>query len=235
MLMSPKFKTIAKQSGTLEFKRAGLVTSLVVPETIKDRMGFDANIEGNQIVFSEGDSIYILTDSFGLIHNKDEVDANIFFVDGGVVIELIEGKILLKGANDEVYLVDETGEIDYPDGRSKYKFVTSDELFEKACTVMKHRYSTSLEMTANYVENLVINVIMAFSSTGTDPVTTIRFATQYEDLGLGIFQFVNYGEASMFDTEVEGFDGEELVDVEDEEEEEEEDEYNYRIGEDDDD
>lgn len=221
MLMSPTFKAMANASGNFEITRAGIVNKVVLPEELKNRVSYDANVEGRNVVFSEGNSVYILTDEFGVALGVDEgFEANIFFVDGGMIFELISGKIILKGENGELYSVDEVGDIDYPRSNARIYFANYQKIYEKAATVMKYRYGITEKTAFDYVDNLVIYATFTLVPDRGEPVFSVKFVEQYEDLGLGIFQFVNYNNAEYIDNDDDHIDISELGDIEDEEVEE---------------
>lgn len=217
MLMSPIFKSRAKEQGDLVVTRAGVVKNIILPEAMKQRITYDANVEGTNVVMSAGDSVYILADEFGILHNSDYVDTNLLFVDGGVLIELIAGTIVLKGEDGTLFTIDELGEIDYPKHNRKMHFVRYTDIYANALRLTKVTYGTPDDRTHKYVDNLVLNVSFIYESTVGEPVLTTRISGYYESLGLNAFQFINYNDVDMFNNTDDGFDPDEL----DEEEEEE--------------
>lgn len=223
MFMSPTFKDKVA-NGTFDFSRAGVASSLVLPESIHKSISFDANVEGNKIVLSEGEAVYIMADEFGFKRGpQEEVEANIFFIDGGLVFELISGKIFLKGENGVIYSVDELGEVDYPSDHamSIIKWVTHTDVFEHAVITQKFRYNTTPEQTATYVMNLVFNALFHHVNTTSGDIFKTQMVDVYEDLGLGVFQFINYNDQTLYSDD-DHVDVSELEDVEDDEEEEDE-------------
>lgn len=229
MLMSKNFKDVVIKGQDIAITREGVAGQLIIPADLQQRMLYDANIVGSQIVFSEGDSMYILTDEFGFVNNYEEVEANIFMVDGGVAIELIDGKLLLKGANGEHFIVDETGDIDYPNARSRTHMVTADAFRQNAIRVIQNRYGTpDAELAGTYVDNLMMNCTFSYATIVGEPVYSMRIVQQYEDLGIKKFEFFNFHEAAEYETEdEEEVDLNNLVDVD--EEEEKEDDHDYKM------
>lgn len=222
--MDSKFKGLAKANGTIEFVRAGIATSVVVPEDIKKRLTYEANVVDGKIVFGEGESIYIIADEVGFIGGKDTgVETNLFFIDGGMVFELISGKIAMRGENGEVYTVDEMGDIDYPRANARINWVTTKNVLDIAKIVIRNRYVTNEELTLAYANNLVMNVFLQFEKANEGYVFNTKFYAYYEDLGLGKFEFINFGETE-YEADEDTDDIADLVDVEDEEDEED-DEY----------
>jgi hypothetical protein len=229
MLMSPKFKAITKENGTVELLRSGIATAVVIPEDLKKRISYEASVVDNKVVFNVGEGVYIIADEFGFIGGAEtEVETNIFFIDGGIVFELLSGRMALKGDNDEIYIVDETGDIDYPNGHTRINWKKSSDILGITTSVVKHRYSTSEELTQSYINNLVINVVFHNQSTAQGYVFNVKFKEYFEDLGLGAFQFINYGE-NIYVADEDTHDTSDLVDVDDDEEDEEDDDHAYKM------
>lgn len=235
MLMSSKFKSMINSTGALEIGRAGVAKKFIVPLAVQNNYTYDANVdENNNILVSEGNSIYILADEFGFLGGHDEstqVEANIFFVDEGIVFELVEGRLVLKGENGEAYTVDETGEIDYPRSNAPIHWSSAKDIRGIVSTVAKYRYSTSHEVVQGYIDNLVLNMTLHYVNTAKGYMFKTQVIEYFEDLGLGIFPFIDYSSREFESDDDDDFvDVSDLEDIDDEEEEEEE----YDMGEDED-
>jgi hypothetical protein len=236
MFMSSKFKAMVDGTGALELTRAGVVKQIILPLEHQKLISYDANVdENNNIVLTSGNSIYILADEFGFLGGTDEstqVDANIFFIDDGVVLELIEGKVLLKDENGLAYSIDETGDIDYPRSNARIHWATEKDIRGIVATVAKFKYTISPEETQKYIDNLVISMTLNYLNTSHGYMFHTQVVQYYEDLGLGIFQFINYSDRTYTASETD--DHIDVADLEDIEEDEEEDEEDYKMdGEDD--
>jgi hypothetical protein len=225
MLMSPYFKNVQAVAGAIEFNRAGFASKLVLPEALKQRISYDVSIdaENNRVVFSEGETVYIVADRFGFIGGKDnEVEANVFFIDNGIVLELISGRVLLQGENGEVYSVDELGDIGYPTPAARIHWSTAKDIFSSTKLVTMYQYNTSPEMAEKYTENFVYNMYFHYIHTGTNGyIFKTKVNEYFGDLGLDKIQFINYAEEGIPTDDDDGHvDVADLEDVEDEEEEE---------------
>lgn len=238
MFVSPKFKEIIKsvESGqeVIELTRKGVANKVILPVSLVKSIGHDINVDptNNSVVISEGDSTYIIADEFGIVESKDEVtETTLFLIDGGVVIELISGKIALKGSNGDTFFVDEAGDIDYPDSSDFINWMDEKNLHELALKIVKHRYGIPNEsLTETYINNLAFGVSFHYYPTPTGHVQSTKFVEQYHDLGLDKFVFVNFNEEE-YEADEDTEDVSDLVDVEDEEE----DDFDYDMDGDDDD
>lgn len=229
MLMSLKFKAIKPENGTVTIPRRGIASSVIIPEDLIQRIGYDANLdeEKSAVVFSEGDTVYILTDRFGVLGGKhEEVDTNIFFVEDGVLIELISGKIILEGENGELYYVDEVGDIDYPSGNAKMTFYDTNHVLDIAKSLTKYKYGLPDSLVNDYVDNLLYNIQFHYVNTDTGYVANMRIVDYYGDLAMEKFIFTDYNESTEYDDEDDDIsDVGDLVPIDDDEDEEDEDDY----------
>lgn len=232
MLMTQNFKSMVQQGGNLQLTRTGEAEALVIAQELLKRTTFDANIEGKNIVLTEGESTYILADKFGVATGSDEAEVNLFFVDGGMVIELLDGEVVLLDGNGDPYLVDQDGEISYPSAKSRVRMMDASEMREKAEMIIGRRYTLqSKEDETAYVNNLLLNMVINYSTSSTvEPCLSVRVTDVYEDLGLEQFVFVNYTDHKNFIDDKN--DKDDFVDSSDlgkdelfEEEEEEKDEF----------
>ena len=234
MLMSPYFEGKVVEGQDLVLQRQGVVSSVVVPSSVLGRMAFDVNIESDQksVVFCEGQSIHILADEFGIVGSKDNpTEANIFFVDGGMGIELVDGVIALKSPNGDVYLVDEQGDIDYPNGLTRIHWVNTKSMRESLGLVVKARYGLpDYNLTNDYTMNLLFGVRLHYFRDVSGYLFNIKTLDMYEDLGDGLFSFINYNAPEFADNSDDFADIADLKPVVDEEEEEEEEEIEYSLG-----
>lgn len=183
----------------LKITRRGLASELTIPQEMIQRSGFDANIEGSTIILSEGSSTYILADKIALGTTLGEAEVNVFFVDNGMVLELIDGKIVLFDNDNEPFIVDQDAEIEYIKTGTRIRVMDVNDLREKAGIVIKNRYGlTSDSDIEGYTDNLLLNTLLSYVSSGGEPCLTVRIPEIYEDLGLDQFNFVNYKEHQEF-------------------------------------
>lgn len=200
MLMSPSFDARCKTTvgNSFDLARSGVVSKVSIPLALLSSMTYDVNIEDGAIVFSKGESFYILTDEFGLVNNGGGVDMDIFFIEGGVFIELIAGKIVMKDTSGNPYLIDNSGHTSLLTTTSKVVWTTAANLKEKADLVIGYRYGATKEQAGTYVDNLLLSCTFYCSSNGYEPCMSVTFVTQYEDLGCGQFEFTNYNSLRAF-------------------------------------
>lgn len=227
MLVSPNFKSLLKENGDLVLERQGELTKVVIPEDIKRMMKFEADIIDNQIVFKQGSSVHIVTDKFALATNLEEVEANIFFINDGVILELLSGQLILFDENNEPFIVDQDGEIDTPRKRVRTRVVTHSDLRSNAEMIIKHRYGLEKQSDIEaYVNNLLMTTVASYHANREDPCLTIRIDAMYEDLGNETFNFVNYKAHAEFINKKDDDGHVDISDLDSEEfDEEEEDEF----------
>lgn len=241
--MTQNFKAMVQNGGDLKLTRKGIAEAVVVPEQLLKNSGFDANIEGTQIVLSQGNSTYILADKIALGTTLGEAEANIFFVEAGMVIELVDGQIILFDKDNEPFIVNQDAEIDYPRTGNRIRVLTAEDLREKAEIIIKNRYGlTHQEDVEEYTDNLLLNTVLSYASSSGEPCLTVRIPELYEDLGVEQFNFVNYKEHKAFleskknkdeddHIDISQFDDEDLF----EDDEEEEDDFDMSHADDEDD
>lgn len=236
MFMSHKFaQAFANHRGDLELSRSGVAKRVIIPEAFVEHITFDVNISGTDVVFSGGESLFILTDEFGVVNNSDPIDADMFFVDGGILVELLEGKIVLKDEEGNPYCVDQDGEISYPRSNSRIIYSTAENLYGIAARIVGHRYGAPERMWNDYLNNLLLSTEFSCTSNGGEPCMNARFVTQFEDLGCGVFPFVDFYEQLEVDEDADPDNFDNIDDDEDEDEddndedfeEEDEDENDY--------
>lgn len=210
MFMSPSFESLKPQDGKLIVPRNGIANKLEIPESVLGHSLFDANLDeaNDSIVLTGGQDVYILTDHVGLIGGDDEeVDANILFVEGGVLIQLITGRILLKGENGNIYSVDEYGDMEYPSLSTKMYWYSSKDLWDIISRVTQYRYTAPDDQVADYVNNLFFNVQMHYvrvqGKNTSGYVANIRVANYYEDIAMGRYVFVDYADVLKEEQEME--------------------------------
>lgn len=193
MLMSAKFKQVPLLDDGYIFYRQGIVDRMILPKELKDRLLYDAIIdENNHIRLIEGDKVYILTDRFGIVKDTMDVEANIFFVDGGIVFELLGGSLALEADNGQVIIVDEFGDIRYPSSSTRIYWYDYNSFLENAEVLTKYKYGLEGldNLVSDYVNNLVYNISMSYANdTKSGYIATIKFQGYYHDLGLDKFPF----------------------------------------------
>lgn len=236
--MTANFKSMVQNGGDLTITRKGQANQLVIPQSLLQRSGFDANIEGNSIILSEGSSTYILADKIALGTTLGEAEVNIFFVDNGMVIELVDGQIVLFDNQNEPFIVDQDAEIEYVKAGTRLRVMDVNDLREKAEIIIKNRYGlNSPSEIAAYTDNLLINALLSYTSSGGEPCLSVRIPELYEDLGLEQFNFVNYKQHQEFVTKKDKDDHIDVSDLDNddlfEDEEEDEDEFDMTHDEDD--
>lgn len=189
MITSLNFK------GKNEFIRKGVTGKVILPKEIEDRTTFDIEVdaENKSVNFVEGDSVYVIADEFGI---ADEADVTAFFIDGGVVMELVMGTLYLKGKNGVVYGVDEEGEIIYPDESIQINWVNVDTLKVHTSITTQTKYGTPDHRTEEYVNNLAFSILFRHILRGEKgercPLFSTKVMRYFTDLGLGIFNFTVY-------------------------------------------
>lgn len=235
MLVSPNFKSSLKEAGDFVLKRKGELTDVVIPEAIKHLMKFEADIIDNQVLFKQGSSVYIVTNKFALATNLEEVEANIFFINDGVVIELLSGQLILFDENNEPFVVDQDGDIEPPRKRVRTRVVTHEDLRSNAEMIIKHRYGlTKQSDIAAYVNNLLMTTVVSYLVDRDNPCLSIRIDAMYEDLGNEKFNFVNYKAHSEFINKKDDDGHVDISDLDNEEfDEEEEDEFDMNMNDED--
>lgn len=200
MFMTENFKSVKPEDGFYTYARAGVLSSVKVAREEIQQFEYDAGIdsENKAITLSAANtgagSVYLLADTFGCMGgNKNEVDCNLFFMDGGVMIELLSGVLFLKAKNGQVYSVNEKGVIDYPSHSvvSDLKWVRSSDLLSNAKVVVKAKYNLKLEedislYTWNFVINTQFEVMLAENELST---LRTRFSSFYSDISLGLVSF----------------------------------------------
>ena len=230
MLMTPNFKRMTENGGDLTISRKGLANQVVIPNNLLQRSGFDANIVDNSIVFSEGSSTYILADKIALGTTLGEAEVNIFFVDNGMMLELVEGQIVLFDNNNDPFIVDQDAEIEYVKVGTRIRVMDVADLREKAEMIIKNRYGlNNPSEISEYTDNLLINALLSYSSSGGEPCLSVRIPDLYEDLGLEQFNYVNYRDHQEFVTKKDKDDHIDVSELDDEDlfedDEDEEDEF----------
>lgn len=194
MFLTKNFENIFSRSvNDVVIKRNGVADSLVVPKQFKSHQFFDANIVGNHIELSPGQTLCILADEFGVVNNGSHFEVDLVFIEGGVLVQLLDGKLAIKDREGVVYCVDSDGEISYPRSNSKVVFTTANNLFGVSEMIVETRYGCVKSSASSYVNNLLFSVIFNANSNGFEPCMSARFVTQYEDIGLG-FPFLNFNE-----------------------------------------
>lgn len=224
MFLAGKFENIVSgDSDKVILKRSGVASEVIIPKELFNGNGYDASIEGNAVVFEEGESVYVLTDSYGVQKNSS-LEANIFLVEGGAIFEILGGEIVLQASNGAYFTVDAYGEIEYPDfGGDLPEFRGVEYLEEVLPFHIVNHYGADKEDALEYVHNLMFSIVFTAEG-GTQKAGACyshRVYSVYEDLGID-FEFKNFKDGSQdfmleMDTEEE-----ETYEVPDDEEEEDE-------------
>lgn len=203
MIMSPYFESKLLNSEDMVIPRKGVASSVIIPKNLFSSLLLEPSIQDHKIVFSEGDSLYVLTEEFGVVVNTPKVECNLFFVEGGLFLELVSGQIILKDKDGVPYLLDEFGDIEYPRSNTNIVYTTAANLRDKAALVIGHRYGIPKADEMSYVDNLFLSAEFYCTSDRAYPCLSVRFITQFEDLGCDSFVFVNFNEVKNFTAEYE--------------------------------
>lgn len=181
MFMSSNFKGQSTES----FTRQGFANTVIIPADLKDTLFTDPNIEGDTIVFSKGsdaNGLHILSDEIGFLRGpNEEVEINIFFVDGGMCFELIFGKVALRAQNGSVYVVDADGDVTYPTDHTikSIHWADHNDLKLKAVYVIRSRYNSSTEEAEGYVDNFILNALAQHTASKDPGKGGNMFRVQY--------------------------------------------------------
>lgn len=183
--------------------------------------------EFNDDITELGESV--LLDSGALVvHGKKgrphaiNASIKVFFVQGGAVIELLEGEIMLRGSNGQPFLVNSAGVVSQPYQGVAVKWTSAAELYAHCLMISQSYYGLSQETVMEYVNNLLFHYTLALEVNGT---YSIRLIERYDDIALGQISFATSHDVNMMnesDDDIVGFDpdSEDFVDVDDEEEKE---------------
>lgn len=201
MFLSPKIEAQLENGGTLT--RQGVVKTVRVPENLKGEGFCEVSLDGDVLEFVEGDSIYILADKIGILHGDEDTEANLVFFDGGVLMELVYGQVAVEGTNIPSYVVNQDGEIVHPDESVKIQWISSAELYDLACLTTGHKFCVTKETEKLYVDNFIVNTFFQYSG----GVFKRHFAEYFDDLALGVVEFINYKEEATTDAD---FDDDEI-------------------------
>lgn len=221
MYVSGKFENIATEGSDIRIKRSGVASEVVIPKALFSGAGYDADLVGNTVVFNSGESVYVLTDRYGVQKNSS-LEANVFLVDGGAIFEILGGEIVLQAGNGAYYTVDEYGEVEYPEfTRSMPEFRDTTYLEEVLPFYISNHYGVDKTDAMTYMQNLMFAMVFTVEG-GTalgGACYSHRVFSVYEDLGID-FDFKNYKDGSQdFFIEMDE-DEPDAVAVEDEEEDE---------------
>lgn len=200
MYLLGKFAELANTGKDIVVKRNGALDELVIPVEHQKLDYFEADMVDNKIVLKPGETVQILTDKIGHVRNSDGGYYNIVFVEGGMLIELTDGQILLEGSNGEKFILDSDGEITYPRSNANFQMKDYEWVKTMADIVISNRYGISSEEAKPYTENLLIDVVSDLLSTNGEPCFTIKFGESY-DISDGQFAFVDMKEAATYFSE----------------------------------
>lgn len=195
MLLSKNFAQVFKdQTKDIVVPRAGVANRFVVSASMRKRTTFEADIDEKDIILGQGESVQVLADKVGVILNEAPLQVNVFFVERGMVLEILSGQLVLEHPNGGIYSVDEDAEIETNVRPATVKWFTVNDLFAHALITSASAYGLKDRKDAvPYVNNLLLLMTLSYSTAGTtSPVTAIRVLERYEDIGLGQFAFVNY-------------------------------------------
>lgn len=186
MLVSSNFE------GKKVIKRRGIAKELVIEDIIK---GTELVVDGeaNVLRIKKGRGRHLLLTRFAVV---GAVKVDVFFVNGGMVVDLKKGMIIADLGDNKFAKVTKSGveeEISVTDKKAieRIKWVTYEGLLNSAKILIGHKYSLGTDREKDaYVHNLAYNLAIDEGSVSiSDWGLTIKFINFYTDLGLGKFDF----------------------------------------------
>jgi len=182
MFISSEFK------GLRELTKRGITKKISVQVKEGGLADLVVDAKRREIKLVEGNDVYILTGVFGV---KEESKINLFFVDRGVCIHLLCGKIYMRGDNGIVYAIDELGDISYPSAKDigKVRWVDEVEARQFVSIKTKNVYRLSDADIVDYINNLAYEVVVKNTVRPNEYIPCFSFRTVeiYKD-----FWFENY-------------------------------------------
>lgn len=186
MLVSNKFE------GKKIIKRRGIATEVVIDD-IKNGTDLVVDDVANVLRIKNGKSRHMVLSRFAVVGS---VKLDMFFVNGGMVIDLKKGMIIADLGDNKFAKVTKKG-VEHITSVSDKKtiegvnWVTYDGLFNTAKVLIGHKYRLGTEKEKDmYIHNLAYNLLIdEGSSSVSEWGLTIKFVNFYTDLGLGKFDF----------------------------------------------
>lgn len=178
--------------GKTNITRRGLLHTLSIPAHLASSLSLDMVIDDTTGVmsFTEGPSVYGLVEYFGI---KEETFINMFFVDGGMFVELLCGQIYLTNGNGVVYSINEDGGVEYPtvEEQQSIYWVYRESAWHNIGSIVCRRYNISTDIAVRlYLNNLAVSIIAenVIKKTAA-PCFRFKVESFFTDLGLGRFSF----------------------------------------------
>lgn len=189
---------VGKFEGATVIKRDGVMGEIIdlAPEARLSQGVL--NMEDKKMEVSEGQGVYLVTDEFGLVVNEKELtNVDIMFVNGGALVYLTGGKIVVEGK-----IIDMQGNEKEVE-KERVDVVNVSSLRGSLGSIIKHKYSLETEEELDgHVNNLLFTVelyanlpiMKAVNGKGVDttansPVRNTKILNWSEQMGLGEFNF----------------------------------------------
>ena len=200
MYLLGKFAQLANTGQDIVIKRNGVVGELVIPAEHQKLVAFEADIVGDQIILKPGESIQILTDKIGHVRNSDGGYYNVVFVEGGMLIDLTDGQLLLEAENGEKFILDSDGDVTYPRSNAYTQMQDHTWVKQMADIVISNRYGITSTEASPYTDNLLIDITSDLVSSGDSPCFNFKVGDSF-DISNGRFAFVDMKEVQAFFSE----------------------------------
>lgn len=140
---------------------------IILPKKYVGSTKLDLDIVNKQITFNvdvhSDDVVYVLADKFGVISgNTNHVEVNFIHFDGGSVLFLVEGKLLVE-TDEGVIQVNQYGEVSEPAPTTltKAKWVTSDDIKFYHKTSIGITYRPQQKDLDMYLYNLTVSCMLS--------------------------------------------------------------------------
>lgn len=188
MYISEKFK------GKKSLGRAGVLTKVTLPSGLKvtDKVDFTLNKAKHSIDFMVSDkdgSTYAICSEFGV---SKEVYISYFFIQGGVVLEVLSGSIYLRDKKGDVYSLSDKGLMSpvISKRQEDIEWVDYfDYLRHNAEIYIQHKYNLPETLISDYVNNLAFHVMLDKHSDTVKCDFMSKIVDIFLDLGLDEFEF----------------------------------------------
>lgn len=217
MLLGKKFAEQYKGiEGDLVFPRAGVAQNFIIPKELKQSINLELDVENDNVIARQSSSALptVVTEKIGLILNEAPVEGTLFFINGGFVLQIEQGNVVMEHPNGGIYAVDEAGDV-FTEGLepTDIRWYSYEEVLSQSTMIVKPVYALETrEQALSYVNNLVVAVRFDFSTPITTtriggravaPMSSFRLFDHYTALGLEKFEFIDYNKPSEEDLEEE--------------------------------
>lgn len=182
----------SKYAGKKIIKRRGIANEVIIDD-IKNGTDLVVDDVAKVLRIQNGKSRHLVLSRFAIV---GAVKVDIFFVNGGMVVDLKKGMIIAdlgdnKFAKVTKATVDYITSVEDKKAIEGIKWVTYDNLFNTAKVLVGHKYKLESEKDKDmYVHNLAYNLLLdEGSNNALEWGLTIKFVNFYTDLGIGKFDF----------------------------------------------